>query len=109
MQTLPLPFFGMLIVWLDVKLYLYLHYIKNCFTSADHIYGIHRAYGIHAFCVNSTTMSVMDGETYIHTEIFLRPPIRLIFIVVELLLHEVSFNLEITMYIETLVVTDLPL
>ena len=41
---------------------------KIVFTCADHIHGIHRAYGIHAFCVNSTTMCVLDGQIYIHTE-----------------------------------------
>lgn len=65
----------------------------------------------HQFCVNSSTMCVMDGEINIVCDILktsqfvVRQSVS--FFVIELLAHEVSFNLKILMYIETLVVTDL--
>lgn len=66
----------------------------------------------HQFCVNSSTMCVMDGEINIVCDIMKKSFVvrqSVSFFVIELLVHEVSFNLKILMYIETLVVTDLPL
>lgn len=66
----------------------------------------------HQFCVNSSTMCVMDGEINIVCDILKKSFVvrqSVSFFVIELLVHEVSFNLKILMYIETLVVTDLPL
>lgn len=66
----------------------------------------------HQFCVNST-MCVMDGEINIVCDILKKSQFvvrqSVSIFVIELLVHEVSFNLKILMYIETLVVTDLPL
>lgn len=64
----------------------------------------------HQFCVNSSTMCVMDGEINIVCDILKKSFVvrqSVSFFVIELLAHEVSFNLKILMYIETLVVTDL--
>ena len=58
-------------------------------------------------------MCVMDGEINIVCDILKKSQFvvrqSVSFFVIELLVHEVSFNLKILMYIETLVVTDLPL
>lgn len=57
-------------------------------------------------------MYVMDGEINIVCDILKKSFVvrqSVSFFVIELLVHEVSFNLKILMYIETLVVTDLPL
>lgn len=57
-------------------------------------------------------MCVMDGEINIVCDILKKSFVvrqSVSFFVIELLVHEVSFNLKILMYIETLVVTDLPL
>ena len=61
----------------------------------------------HSVSTQRLCASWIEKFTYI-LKFFFRPPIRLIFIVIELLLHEISFNLKITMYIETLVVSNRP-